>query len=411
MPCFQNKILLFFTASFPYGNKAETFIETEIVYLASAFEKIYIVPFYKESEFVRPLPGNCEILDFLCNPISKSEKVLLLIKNPLISAKIIINEISDKGFGSILKNKRVVLDILVHQIRNARLITKKIPVELLKRALIYDYWFENSTLTLSILKSKHKIKGFISRGHAFDIYDERWGTLGVPFKKFKLKYIDRLVFISRFGRDYFEAKTDRRFHEKYLVSRLGVNKHPSETNSYVNNIPLIISVSSVNLHKNVEFIPRLLSRLNIPLRWMHFGKGSEMDLLKDECESLPETVQWKLMGHVDNADIVRFYQNNKVDLFVSLSESEGLPVSMMEAQSFGIPIIAVPVGGIPEIVINGKTGFLFENHECIDENVEILSMALGFPFDKAVISDFFYTHFLASVNYQQFIDLICQNKV
>ena len=48
--------------------------------------------------------------------------------------------------------------------------------------------------------------------------------------------------------------------------------------------------------------------------------------------------------------LVDWYRRNRVDLFISLSSSEGLPVSMMEAISFGIPILATDVGGVSEIV-------------------------------------------------------------
>ena len=59
-----------------------------------------------------------------------------------------------------------------------------------------------------------------------------------------------------------------------------------------------------------------------------------------------------LFGHLDNNEIFNMYKNNSYDYFITLSESEGLPVSIMEAISCGIPVIATAVGGITEIVIN-----------------------------------------------------------
>ena len=169
MSCSQNKTLLFFTASFPFGNKAETFIETEITYLAKNFEKVYIIPLYKESDFIRQVPENCIVMDVLCKPVKKSEKIRLMFKNPLISARIILSEMSDKGLMRVYRNKRLIIDLLIHQIRNANLIKNSFPKELLLNALIYDYWFENSTLALSILKRKGRIAQLVVRGHAFDI--------------------------------------------------------------------------------------------------------------------------------------------------------------------------------------------------------------------------------------------------
>lgn len=47
-----------------------------------------------------------------------------------------------------------------------------------------------------------------------------------------------------------------------------------------------------------------------------------------------------------------------LDIFVSVSAKEGLGVSLLEAGSYGVPIVATNVGGIPEIVQDGVTGFL-----------------------------------------------------
>ena len=53
-----------------------------------------------------------------------------------------------------------------------------------------------------------------------------------------------------------------------------------------------------------------------------------------------------------------FYTSNPVDIFINTSADEGIPVSIMEALSFGIPIIATRVGGVNEIVDDKINGFL-----------------------------------------------------
>jgi glycosyltransferase involved in cell wall biosynthesis len=73
--------------------------------------------------------------------------------------------------------------------------------------------------------------------------------------------------------------------------------------------------------------------------------------------SLPSSVSWELRGWVDNPAVRAFYSAHAVSAFLSLSVSEGIPVSMMEAQSFGVPIVALAVGGIPELVTS-RTGSL-----------------------------------------------------
>lgn len=51
---------------------------------------------------------------------------------------------------------------------------------------------------------------------------------------------------------------------------------------------------------------------------------------------------------------------NKSDAYILPSYKEGLPISILEAMSYGMPIISTPVGGVPEIVSNGENGYLVE---------------------------------------------------
>ncbi|MBL3200697.1 glycosyltransferase, partial [Klebsiella pneumoniae] len=60
---------------------------------------------------------------------------------------------------------------------------------------------------------------------------------------------------------------------------------------------------------------------------------------------------YKLWGTVPHETIISFFAANPVHLFLNLSTMEGIPVSIMEAISFGIPVVATDVGAVSEIVI------------------------------------------------------------
>lgn len=65
------------------------------------------------------------------------------------------------------------------------------------------------------------------------------------------------------------------------------------------------------------------------------------------------------MGWVDEAGKAKLYQD--VDAFFLPSYNEGLPIVILESMSYGLPIIATNVGGIPEVMEDGRNGFLFES--------------------------------------------------
>jgi len=85
---------------------------------------------------------------------------------------------------------------------------------------------------------------------------------------------------------------------------------------------------------------------------------------KELCEYANEklkskkNVMYLITGEISNNEILNEYRKNYYDIFISVSETEGLPVSIMEAISFGIPIIATDVGGTNEIVKNNVNGWL-----------------------------------------------------
>jgi glycosyltransferase involved in cell wall biosynthesis len=85
--------------------------------------------------------------------------------------------------------------------------------------------------------------------------------------------------------------------------------------------------------------------------WKHFGGGPEEERLRSLASRVPANVSCHWYGSVPNDEIRRHYENHPVDLFATVTASEGgVPVSIMEAQSFGIPVLATDVGGIRDII-------------------------------------------------------------
>lgn len=126
------------------------------------------------------------------------------------------------------------------------------------------------------------------------------------------------------------------------------------------------------------------------------------DTLLARARSLPANVSWAFHGAVGYSEIKRHYETQQVDLFLSLSETEGIPVSMMEAISYGVPILACRTGGIPELV-NEATGILAGVETPLSQIAAMMRDALrDYSFDSSAIRAFFRKHYSASVNFGSF---------
>lgn len=76
---------------------------------------------------------------------------------------------------------------------------------------------------------------------------------------------------------------------------------------------------------------------------------------QEEMENLPKNVF--CLGNIPNAGIY----NKEIDLFMLASDYEGLPMVILEAMSFGKPVVASQVGGISEVIENGVNGYTVDN--------------------------------------------------
>jgi glycosyltransferase involved in cell wall biosynthesis len=84
------------------------------------------------------------------------------------------------------------------------------------------------------------------------------------------------------------------------------------------------------------------------------GRGDEEERLRGLAVNLGLGDRMHLLGLRDDVETVLA----AADVFVQPSLSEGLPLAVLEAMGNGLPVVATRVGGVPEALVDGKTGFL-----------------------------------------------------
>lgn len=243
---------------------------------------------------------------------------------------------------------------------------------------VYTYWMYETAYIGARLKAQMPGSKFVTRCHGYDLYEERHPNGYLPFRDFILNHADSLFPISDNGRSYLGRLYGKEIEDKSRVARLGTIRK-AEMPELQEKEEGIVLVSCSNLVdvKRVHLIIHALLNCEKQVTWYHFGDGELRGNLEKQAEALPDNVQHKFMGYCANDDVQRFYAEHYIDAFVNVSQSEGIPVSVMEAESYGIPVIATDVGGTSEIVHNGENGVLlkadFTDEEllsAIDEVVE-----------------------------------------
>lgn len=353
----MRKVLLFFTSCFPFGNE-ETFIENEIDYLAKAFDKIIIVSNDIHSEQTRKVPENTIIYrkKYDLNYYQKSLSYIQVI-NPLFWQE--IKTIRNIYFT---KPTKLIINTLLQTLQKFHLWKPFIFKVISKQTnyndsvYLYSYWNNDMAFVLAKMRKQNpKIKTFC-RMHRWDIYFEENTSNYLPFRKYIFQNLDKVFSISEDGIVYTKKKLKESF-KNIELSRLGV-KQQKEVNLKPNNISVFLSISNIIPVKNIALIIKALSYVKSNFKWIHIGDGYLMEEIKELAnKEIPGKFEFK--GRMPNSAVMDYLNSTSITLFFNLSKSEGIPVSIMEAMSFGIPVIASNVGGNAEIV-NNTNGILIK---------------------------------------------------
>ena len=404
-------ILCILTNKFPYTT-VEPYLETEVLHYKQ-FDKVILCSLIvkeKELHDIRDVPDNIEVVPVKINKllyiiegfrsffrIDFWKEIKYLITNHKLNTQCI--------YSLLLFMGRAYADLnTIISLKGKELSSDSI--------IFYSYRFDYQPYLSLLLQNKiGKEKSIVvSRAHGYDLYEERRNHNYLPMRDIILKQIDEVYPCSLAGQEYLTKKYPK-YTDKIKCKYLGTIDYGLNGSERDNNYFIIVSCSDMVKVKRLDKIVSSLTKINgINIKWIHFGSGPlEDEIMQLANQKLFGRVEYTFMGRKHNKDIMQFYRKNRVDLFINLSDSEGLPVSIMEAMSFGIPCLATDVGGTREIVENGINGFLVE-YDLVD--LEIARIIESFFSYEDRIIDMFRTSarktwelkFDAKLNYERFVD-------
>jgi L-malate glycosyltransferase len=165
--------------------------------------------------------------------------------------------------------------------------------------------------------------------------DETVAHFGVPADR--LHVIPNFIDTTTYDRNRYAC------HKKFLVAE---------------GQKLVMHISNFRPVKRVRDVVRIFARIRreVPSRLVLVGDGPDRVEAAQEAEALQLSDDVVFLGKQDSvAELLAC-----ADLFLLPSESESFGLSALEAMASGVPVVATRAGGLPEVIVDGKAGFLGE---------------------------------------------------
>lgn len=353
--------LYLLTGSYPYSYSAEdNFLENEIPFLSDRFD-LTLVP-------LRALGTRNDSLSHLYqvdlwlanyntnnigNYLYKTSRLLKFefISELFLSGRKIFNA---SYFWTVVSNWLQVL--------SARSWIDSLDVDTVEESIFYTWWFLPETLGL-VSASNSALPRVVTRAHGFDLYEDRSFPEGKPFRSRHINLVEAIYPDSEGGSEYLRKKypaVTSKIKTIYMgVPDVGLNCCPSE----VDEIHLF-SCSILDPVKRLDLLLEGIQQFAFEhpeknIRWTHYGTGSLSNYLNSMIKNKHlDNLMCQIYDYPGIEKLREFYLTEPLDCFLNMSSSEGVPIAMMEASSFGIPLIGPSVGGVPEIVFHQFNGYL-----------------------------------------------------
>lgn len=215
-------------------------------------------------------------------------------------------------------------------------------------------WYLYATPAIVIAKSKgcHVIINY--RGGNAQLFFSKHKNWVLPF----LKRADQIIVPSEFLKAIFK---EYNLDAKIIPNIVDENKahlSPSiKTDDNMNfivtrNLEAIYGIETIILafHRVLQSYPKVTLKIA--------GSGPERENLEKLVQKLSLGASVQFLGRLDRNQMTQLYQS--ADILLNASTVDNMPNAILEAQSFGIPVISTDVGGIPFIVKNDVNAILIK---------------------------------------------------
>lgn len=370
------RLLLLYTASFPFG-RSDPFLASELPFLEEAFDEIVIISNDTSSARALPVGSNvsCERIPYQLSPLEK-----LLAVRGIFEVPVFRELRSSRRRHREIPTGRQVAAILSTWAKARKFGRRTAQIAAARpgwTTFAYSYWANDMAVAAAYARASGMTHRAVARAHGWDVYSSRPEVGFLPFRAYLGDHLDALLFVSKDGRDFFDAsvKGGRAIREVVRLGTPPLSKGPQGRGESFT----IVSCSALIPLKRIELLARALVSCSFKVRWTHVGDGPCRTEIEGICSSAPANVSVDLVGQLAPEDVIQTWRRLKPSALINVSSSEGVPVSMMEAMSLGIPVIGTDVGGVREIVTPEVNGHLLSKDPTPQEIVGAIRKFVDMP--------------------------------
>jgi len=181
--------------------------------------------------------------------------------------------------------------------------------------------------------------------------------------KFAIEKSDGVTAVSRYLKnrtvEEFDIRREIRVIPNFVeVVRRSPDLEACNRGAYApRNEKILMHASNFRPVKRIADVVRIFARVReqIPAKLLLIGEGPERLFIQQLVRELKLGADVHFLGEQDQLEPLFFC----ADLFLLPSEQESFGLTALEAMNCGVPVIATDIGGLPEVVTHGETGFLF----------------------------------------------------
>lgn len=394
--------LLLVTRSFPFGDWAD-FLDEEIWALAEAFDEIMVVPMSPRGQRTA-LPGNVQVDNLLCSRLSRAQRLRSLLSLPVLMFA--AREVR-QNWRQMWRPRQLARALL--SVGGAASVSSWYREMVAHRpppSVVYTFWLTEVALGI---RQEDPTVPIISRIHRGDLFAEFQPGNYIPQHRASLESCTAVASVSESGRAYL-AERYPSIADRLSVKRLGIKRFPRSAPSKDHAIrvvtcstlkdvkrPLLAGAAIIHLARERHVI------------WHHFGDGprrADLERLVNQsiasgADQIEGRLDFTLHGAVPHEAVAEHFGSHEVDVVLNTSISEGVPVSLMEALSAGVPVVATHVGGTGEL-IHGSNGVLVPEDAEAGQIAVVLRDVADKPGSADARIDFWEQNYSASSNYPPF---------